>query len=265
VKSKSTKVKSKSTKVKSKSTKVKTKSKLTTAKYANRPGPPYGANFYKNKVKLGNDNEWYVSKPDKNGVYKWQRVNPKAKSKSKVKSKSKSTKVKSKAKTKVKSKSTKVKSTKATSKVKSKSNVGIFTIVLDLYYNHTAEDEILVNKSAIKNYVQQFTAEEVVIESHLIYTDYMTYIRNTAKWLGPMKISFEVRLNPQQTMLSFDDKVKFLKENLLNESLEDTVYGGGPGFSVWTVPFGLKRLRRNEFEDELGLIDYRKRDRIRVI
>jgi hypothetical protein len=49
-------------------------SKSPNAKYANRPGPPYPAQNCKSMRKVGNDGLLYVSKPDKNGIYKWYKV-----------------------------------------------------------------------------------------------------------------------------------------------------------------------------------------------
>ena len=40
-------------------------------KYTTRKSPPYPANACKGAVMEGNDGRMYVSKPDKNGVYKW--------------------------------------------------------------------------------------------------------------------------------------------------------------------------------------------------
>ena len=63
-------------------------------KYVNRPGPPYPANAEdcKGRIKVGNDRRKYISKEDKNGVFKWILIKPK---KSIIKSKkSKKTKKK---------------------------------------------------------------------------------------------------------------------------------------------------------------------------
>jgi hypothetical protein len=40
-------------------------------KYAIRNSPPYSANKCKSMKKKGNDNKYYISKTDKNGIYKW--------------------------------------------------------------------------------------------------------------------------------------------------------------------------------------------------
>jgi hypothetical protein len=45
--------------------------KLTTTKYLTRNSPPYHANDCKNKIMKGNDDKMYISKPDKNNIYKW--------------------------------------------------------------------------------------------------------------------------------------------------------------------------------------------------
>jgi hypothetical protein len=40
-------------------------------KYAYRNSPPYPANKCHNKKKKGNDGKMYISRADKNGVFKW--------------------------------------------------------------------------------------------------------------------------------------------------------------------------------------------------
>lgn len=40
-------------------------------KYKSRPGPPYHANDCKHKVMSGNNGKQFVSRPDKNGSFKW--------------------------------------------------------------------------------------------------------------------------------------------------------------------------------------------------
>lgn len=40
-----------------------------------RPSPPFSAKDYPNKKKKGGDGKIWISIPDKNGVYKWKRVN----------------------------------------------------------------------------------------------------------------------------------------------------------------------------------------------
>jgi len=39
-----------------------------------RPSPSESAQDFPDKVKKGNDKNFYVSKPDKNGVYKWKKI-----------------------------------------------------------------------------------------------------------------------------------------------------------------------------------------------
>lgn len=53
--------------------------KLNNLKYVNRPGPPYPANAEdcQGRIKVGNDHRKYVSKEDKNGVFKWILIKPK--------------------------------------------------------------------------------------------------------------------------------------------------------------------------------------------
>jgi len=47
-------------------------------KYQTRPSPPYPAQACKNSIILGNDDEYYYkSSPDKNGIYKWKIFNKK--------------------------------------------------------------------------------------------------------------------------------------------------------------------------------------------
>ncbi len=49
--------------------------KVKTNKYSFRNAPPYPANKCKSIKKKGNDDELYLSQPDKKGTYKWVRVN----------------------------------------------------------------------------------------------------------------------------------------------------------------------------------------------
>jgi hypothetical protein len=49
--------------------------KITTAKYTFRNSPPYPANKCKSMKKKGSDGKFYLSQPDKNGIYKWIYVN----------------------------------------------------------------------------------------------------------------------------------------------------------------------------------------------
>ena len=41
------------------------------SKYSYRDSPPYPANKCKTMKKRGNDGKYYISQPDKNGVYRW--------------------------------------------------------------------------------------------------------------------------------------------------------------------------------------------------
>ena len=54
--------------------------KLNTKKYKIRDSPPYSAMDCKGEKLLGNDGQQYISKVDKNSVYKWVRINGKFKS-----------------------------------------------------------------------------------------------------------------------------------------------------------------------------------------
>ena len=45
-----------------------------TKKYKDRPSPPYPANECHGERMTGNDGLLYVSKGDKNGIYKWVKV-----------------------------------------------------------------------------------------------------------------------------------------------------------------------------------------------
>ena len=45
--------------------------KKTQKKYVTRDSPPYSASDCKTLKKKGNDGNFYVSEPDKNGTYKW--------------------------------------------------------------------------------------------------------------------------------------------------------------------------------------------------
>lgn len=158
----------------------------------------------------------------------------------------------------------------AESMTKSKSDKGIYTVVLDLYYKQTTNKEILIHNSAIINYIQQFTADEAAYSNFGYGASCITYIRNTAKWLGPMKLSFEVTIaEPRDKYCEEDIQNKGVKgmiiETFLHDPLEDSVYEGMPGESMWIVPWGLKRSESSkETHEELGLIDYRRRDNIHV-
>jgi len=49
--------------------------KMKSDKYSLRNSPPYPANKCKTMKKKGNNGNYYSSEPDKNGVYKWVKVN----------------------------------------------------------------------------------------------------------------------------------------------------------------------------------------------
>jgi hypothetical protein len=59
--------------------------KLDTKKYKTRDSPPYSAMDCKGMKLLGNDGQEYISKADKNGIYKWVKISGKSKSESKFK------------------------------------------------------------------------------------------------------------------------------------------------------------------------------------
>jgi hypothetical protein len=59
-----------------------------TSKYTKRGSPPYPAMDCKNRVMLGNDENVYKSKPDKNGTYKWIKT-----ANGSIKSRSRSTRI----------------------------------------------------------------------------------------------------------------------------------------------------------------------------
>lgn len=44
------------------------------SKYEKRPSPPQSAQDYPNIIKTGNDGNEYVSRPDKNKIYKWYKI-----------------------------------------------------------------------------------------------------------------------------------------------------------------------------------------------
>ena len=48
--------------------------KLDTKKYKTRDSPPYSAMDCKGAKLLGNDGQQYISKADKNGIYKWVKI-----------------------------------------------------------------------------------------------------------------------------------------------------------------------------------------------
>ena len=54
--------------------------KLDTKKYKNRDSPPYSAMDCKGAKLLGNDGQQYISKADKNGIYKWVKIAEKSES-----------------------------------------------------------------------------------------------------------------------------------------------------------------------------------------
>jgi hypothetical protein len=49
--------------------------KMKSDKYSFRNSPPYPANKCKSMKKKGNDGNYYLSEPGKNGIYKWVKVN----------------------------------------------------------------------------------------------------------------------------------------------------------------------------------------------
>ena len=49
--------------------------KIKTDKYTFRNSPPYPANKCKSIKKKGSDGKFYLSQPDKNGIYKWIKIN----------------------------------------------------------------------------------------------------------------------------------------------------------------------------------------------
>ncbi len=51
--------------------------KQEASKYAARGSPPYPANECQGEMMTGNDGELYVSKPNKNGVYRWVKFSAK--------------------------------------------------------------------------------------------------------------------------------------------------------------------------------------------
>ena len=55
--------------------------KMKSDKYSLRNSPPYPANKCKTMKKKGNDGDYYLSEPDKNGIYKWVKVNKTEKNK----------------------------------------------------------------------------------------------------------------------------------------------------------------------------------------
>ena len=58
--------------------------KLDTKKYKSRDSPPYSAMDCKGAKLLGNDGQQYISKADKNGIYKWVKIAGKYESTSKI-------------------------------------------------------------------------------------------------------------------------------------------------------------------------------------
>ena len=58
--------------------------KLDTKKYKTRDSPPYSAMDCKDAKLIGNDGKQYISKVDKNGIYKWVKTAGKSESTSKI-------------------------------------------------------------------------------------------------------------------------------------------------------------------------------------
>ena len=58
--------------------------KMKSDKYSLRNSPPYPANKCKTMKKKGNDGDYYLSESDKNGVYKWVKVNKTEKNKGQI-------------------------------------------------------------------------------------------------------------------------------------------------------------------------------------
>ena len=58
--------------------------KLDTKKYKTRDSPPYSAMDCKDEKLLGNDGQQYISKADKNGIYKWVKIAGKSESTFKI-------------------------------------------------------------------------------------------------------------------------------------------------------------------------------------
>lgn len=165
----------------------------------------------------------------------------------------------------------KIKSRKSINKkqIKSKSKDGIYTVVLDLFYKQTTDKEIFIKESAIINYMKQFTADEAIQSNFGYSATCIVYIPNTAKWIGQMKISFKIKLNDKIDKYCEEDiKNKGVKgmimDTFLHDPLEDSIYEGMPGESMWVVPWDLKRSDIRITKEELGLIDYRRLDNIHV-
>ena len=87
-------------------------------KYLNRPGPPYPAQDCQNLSKVGNDGLKYISKPDKNGTYKWVKLEgyEKKPTKASRKSSKKSTRKRSKKSARKSTRKSSKKSTRKSSK-----------------------------------------------------------------------------------------------------------------------------------------------------
>ena len=58
--------------------------KIDTKKYRTRDSPPYSAMDCKGQQLIGNDGQQYISKSDKNGIYKWVKSVEKSKSSFKI-------------------------------------------------------------------------------------------------------------------------------------------------------------------------------------
>jgi hypothetical protein len=142
--------------------------------------------------------------------------------------------------------------------------------VLNLYFKYTTNKEILINDKFIQNYIHSFTADEAINDNFGYVVSCFSYIPKTAKWLSPMSISFNIKLvKPFDKFCERELERKTVKEmihdSILHDSLEDGIYEGMPGNSLWVVPFGGKRVKtRDENPEEIGLIDYRRKENILI-
>jgi|MDTC01.3.fsa_nt_gb hypothetical protein len=49
--------------------------KQRTSKYTTRNSPPFPANQCQGRKMKGNDGTFYLSKPDKRGIFRWEKIN----------------------------------------------------------------------------------------------------------------------------------------------------------------------------------------------
>ena len=151
--------------------------KQTDKRSTEKKGPPYIASLCPGKIKTGNDGNNYESKPDKNGKYRWIKVNSTVK---------KSTKKSSK-------KSTKKSSKKSTKKSPKKSTKKSPSVELVFESEGDSDGEIILTENLSK-----MTARELkkkAVDAGI----YSTITRQDGKKGAPLKSDIIMALQGTQT------------------------------------------------------------------